>query len=101
MSVVDYAALKTITNLIAEHGEPLPQGTGFPTDGRHVGVSALLVSRTLRRSLFVEREAGAAQKAWERLRDKLHDTGMIVAKGGWIWLPDTQTDGHRHFSDMS
>lgn len=102
MSAADYLAMKTITNLIAEHGEPLPQGTGFPTSGRHVGVSARLVSRTLRGSLFAEREAEAAQKAWERLRNKLNAACLIAANGGWIWLPDPrETDGHRHSSDMS
>lgn len=106
MSATDHVALRTISNLIAEHGEPLPQGTGFPTQSRHnhrhFAVSVGLVSRALRGSLFAERKADAAQKAWERLRTKLHSAGLIGLNGGLVWLPDPpETDGHRHFADMS
>lgn len=91
-------AMRTIANLIAEHGAPLPQGTGFPTS-RHVGVSALLVSRMLRENLFGERTPGAAKKAWERLQRELNAAGLIGVNGGWIWLPTS--DRQRHSCDMS
>lgn len=91
-------AMRTIANLIAEHGSPLPQGTGFPTS-RHVGVAAPLVSRMLRENLFGERTPGAAKKAWERLQRDLNAAGLIGVNGGWIWLPTS--DRQRHFRDMS
>lgn len=82
----DRVALRTITNLIAEHGEPLPQGTGFPTGGRHRGVTSALVTTSLRGSIFADKRPDAARQAAGRIRTKLQDLGMIGAAGGYVWL---------------
>jgi hypothetical protein len=106
MSTADHIAMRTISNLIAEHGEPLPQGAEFPTGGRHVGVSVRMVSQALRGSLFSGRTPEAAQKSWERLRNKLHTAGMIGVNGGMVWIPDaadkpTDTDISPTVSEVS
>lgn len=90
-SDADAVAMRTIANLIAEHGEPLPQGTGFPSDERYRGIKSSTVLSALKGSIFSEREADAARKAWERLRTKLQSHGLIVVNGGFVWLPDDRT----------
>lgn len=84
-------ALRTIANLIAQHGEPLPQGTGFPSDRRYRGVKLSHVVTTLKGSIYDGVEPEAARKRWERLRDKLHCRGLIGVNGGFVWLPDDRT----------
>jgi len=84
-------AMRTIANLIAEHGEPLPQATGFPSDRRYHGVKLSHVLSTLKGSIYDGVEPEAARKRWERLRDKLHSGGLIGVNGGFVWLPDDRT----------
>ena len=92
-------ALRTIENLIAGHGEPLPCGGGFPS-AQHHGVKARLVHIDLRGSLFEGLDDQAARKRWERCRDWLHAKGFIGACNGWVWIPqDTAT--HRGTWDGS
>jgi hypothetical protein len=84
-------ALRTIANLIAEHGEPLPQGTGFPSGRRYLGIKSSGVQRSLEGSLYSSRTPDAARKAWERLRTRLHRSGLISVNGSFVWLPDNRT----------
>jgi KaiC/GvpD/RAD55 family RecA-like ATPase len=84
-------AMRTIANLIAERGEPLPQGTGFPSDGRYLGIKSSIVQSTLEGSLYSSRTSEAARKAWERVRNKLHHLGLIGVNGRVVWLPDNRT----------
>ena len=87
LSDAEAVALNTIANLIAEHGTPLPQGTGFPTGGNRLGISALTVLGALKGSLYTDRDPEAARVAWWRLQTKLRRRGLLGVCEGIVWLP--------------
>ena len=106
MSPSSVIALRTVENLIAQHGEDLPCGGGFPSSP-HQGVPARLVLETLKGSIFHDCEPEPARKRWERLRDGLHSKGLIGVCNGWLWIPRNSAsdsrdrDGHTVPRDAS
>ena len=87
LSPTDRVALRTIANLIAEHGAPLPRATGFPTGGHRLGIASSAVLAALKGNIYDGKKPDTARKAWDRLRDRLQDLGRIGVSNGIVWLP--------------